>query len=121
MNLRLITGALETCLILCSFSALSAARKSIQLFEFMLELLDKEDESVTWVSREDGVFKLLKSKSVAEMWGKYKKNENMTYESLSRALRHYYAQEILVPVPKKLHYKFCKKTLDNWYKCKEIR
>ena len=95
-----------------------AARKSIQLYEFMLNLLDKKDESVTWVSREEGVFKLLKSKGVAQMWGKYKKNDNMTYESLSRALRHYYAQEILVPVPKKLHYRFCKKTLDNWYKRK---
>jgi len=96
----------------------ATARKSIQLYEFMLNLLDKKDESVTWVSREEGVFKLLKSKGVAQMWGKYKKNDNMTYESLSRALRHYYAQEILVPVPKKLHYRFCKKTLDNWYKRK---
>ncbi len=87
----------------------------MQLYQFMLRLLDEKDECVSWVSREEGVFRLLKSKKVADMWGKYKKNENMTYESLSRALRHYYAQEILLPVPKKLHYKFCKKTLEQWY------
>ena len=82
----------------------------------MLRLLDEKDDSVMWVSREEGVFKLLKSKGVAKLWGKYKKNDNMSYESLSRALRHYYALDILNPVPKKLHYKFCKGTLDKWYK-----
>ena len=112
----LLIDVVEDCNRNCS---LFAARKSVQLYQFMLHLLDEQDDGVAWVSKEEGVFRFLKSKTVAEMWGKYKKNDNMTYESLSRALRHYYDQDILIPVPKKLHYKFCSKTLEEWNRTRE--
>ena len=91
----------------------------MQLYQFLLKLLDENEECVAWVSREEGIFRLMKSKIVAEKWGDYKSHEKMTYESLSRALRHYYSQDILDPVPKKLHYKFCDRILNEWYASKK--
>ncbi|XP_046393396.1 uncharacterized protein LOC124161193 isoform X2 [Ischnura elegans] len=65
-----------------------------------------------WICRHDGLFQIIDSTKLAILWGLSNKNPNMTYEKLSRALRTYYHQNILIPVPrsynlpKKLVYKF---------------
>lgn len=44
---------------------------------------------IEWVSRQDGVFRVLNSSEVARLWGEKKKNKKqMTYEKLSRSLRY---------------------------------
>jgi len=68
------------------------------LWEFIRELLENNDdptrsggageELVRWENREKGVFLIVNSKEVAELWGKRKRNEKMTYEKLSRSLRY---------------------------------
>ena len=40
-----------------------------------------------WEDREQGIFRVVKSEALAKMWGQRKKNDRMTYEKLSRALR----------------------------------
>lgn len=46
---------------------------------------------------------------VAKLWGQHKKRKNMTYDKLSRALRYYYAKNILAKVNgQRLTYKFCR-------------
>lgn len=86
-----------------------------QLYQFILQLLDdeKKREHIEWVQRNKGIFRIINKEEVAKMWGKVKKRE-MTYDSLSRGLRHYYQQGLLESVNKKLHYKFTQKALDEW-------
>ena len=49
---------------------------------------DKEAQQIIqWENRPDGIFRIVDSKRVAELWGARKQNEKMTYEKLSRALR----------------------------------
>ena len=42
---------------------------------------------IRWENRNDGVFRIIDSKKVAQLWGRRKHNSTMTYEKLSRALR----------------------------------
>lgn len=42
---------------------------------------------IKWEDRTEGVFRFLKSEAVAQLWGKKKNNNSMTYEKLSRAMR----------------------------------
>lgn len=74
---------------------------------------EKKREHIEWVQRNKGIFRIINKEEVAKMWGKVKKRE-MTYDSLSRGLRHYYQQGLLESVNKKLHYKFTQKALDEW-------
>lgn len=81
-----------------------------KLWEFIRDLLmsDKTNPSfIMWERREDGVFKFVKSEKVAKMWGERKQNPKMTYEKLSRAMRYYYKNKVLLPVfGRRLVYKF---------------
>ncbi|GAU87600.1 hypothetical protein RvY_00425 [Ramazzottius varieornatus] len=66
---------------------------------------------VKWENQEEGIFRILQSVEVARLWGMKKANPKMTYEKFSRAMRYYYATNILVTFekhgyPKKLVYKF---------------
>ncbi|KAE8606344.1 hypothetical protein XENTR_v10010686 [Xenopus tropicalis] len=84
---------------------------SSHLWEFMRDLLlspDANDGILEWDDKEQGVFRVVKSEALAQMWGKRKKNERMNYEKLSRALRHYYKTGILERVDRRLVYKFGK-------------
>ncbi|KAG8221935.1 hypothetical protein J437_LFUL002494 [Ladona fulva] len=40
-----------------------------------------------WISREDGIFRILDTAELARKWGYQHKNPNMTYEKMSRAMR----------------------------------
>jgi len=46
------------------------------------------DTIIRWENRDDGVFRIIDSKIVAQLWGCRKHNSTMTYEKLSRALRY---------------------------------
>jgi len=43
-----------------------------QLWQFLLEILCDEQHTdiISWVRRDDGVFRFVKPKSVAELWGR---------------------------------------------------
>lgn len=87
-----------------------------QLYQFILQLLDDESkrELIRWEKPYDGgVFRILNKEKVAKLWGDAR-NRKMSYDSLSRGLRHYYGQGLLNAVNKKLHYQFTKKALDEW-------
>lgn len=88
--------------------------KGHHLWEFIRELLENNDdptrsggageELVRWENREKGVFLIVNSKEVAELWGKRKRNEKMTYEKLSRSLRWCRTSGFLAEVPKDRKY-----------------
>lgn len=70
--------------------------ESIQLWQFLLELLtDKQANGlIRWIGTQ-GEFEFLDPDRVARLWGERKGYENMTYSKLSRALRNYYATNLL--------------------------
>eukprot|EP00918_Siedleckia_nematoides_P082010 GHVU01179773.1.p1 GENE.GHVU01179773.1~~GHVU01179773.1.p1 ORF type:complete len:522 (+),score=25.76 GHVU01179773.1:200-1567(+) len=84
-------------------------RKNPQLWEFLLTMLqDKRynPELIRWENAHQGIFKFVKSQKFAKLWGERKKKGEMTYEHLSRALRHYYKQRIMARTTQRLVYQF---------------
>ncbi|XP_071123022.1 ETS homologous factor-like [Mytilus edulis] len=82
---------------------------NIRLWQFLLCLLTNlkfNPSHIKWTNRCSGEFKILRSKDIADMWGEMKNNNRMTYEKMSRAMRNYYKDKILTPVPQRLVYKF---------------
>nr|XP_055157065.1 ETS homologous factor isoform X2 [Nyctereutes procyonoides] len=86
--------------------------RGTHLWEFIRDILlnpDKNPGLIKWEDRSEGIFRFLKSEAVAQLWGKKKNNNSMTYEKLSRAMRYYYKREILERVDgRRLVYKFGK-------------
>lgn len=77
------------------------------LWKFIKELLDNNDNCVSWISREERTFKFVDSKQAAKLWGQRKNKRNMTYEKMSRALRYYYDRQIMYHIDgQKLMYRF---------------
>lgn len=71
-------------------ACLSLVPRGTHLWEFIRDILvhpEKNQGLMKWEDRREGVFKFLKSEAVAQMWGQKKKNNSMTYEKLSRAMR----------------------------------
>ena len=62
------------------------------------------------------MFRIKDPAKLAEMWGEKRNRTNMTYEKLSRSLRHYYEKKILRKVPKRKYtYKFhCREILKSY-------
>ncbi|BFZ05190.1 hypothetical protein BsWGS_08229 [Bradybaena similaris] len=94
----------------------------LHLWEFMRDLLHSPEGRgiIEWVSRQDGVFRVLNSSEVARLWGEKKKNKKqMTYEKLSRSLRYSRLEGYFADLPKdksypkKLCFKFGSKA-KNW-------
>uniref|UniRef100_A0A4X2L1Q7 ETS-related transcription factor Elf-5 n=1 Tax=Vombatus ursinus TaxID=29139 RepID=A0A4X2L1Q7_VOMUR len=78
--------------------------QSSHLWEFVRDLLLSPEENcgiLEWEDREQGIFRVVKSEALAKMWGQRKKNDRMTYEKLSRALRYYYKTGILERVDRR--------------------
>ena len=92
-----------------------------QLYQFLLLLLEKQQNQtiIKWIAKEDGIFQIVNKDRLAELWGKQRQRK-MTYDSLSRALRHYYKQNILQANPVKLRYQFTTTTLDEWQRIKDL-
>ena len=64
--------------------------KTVHLWEFIRDILLEPQHCpslMKWEDRGLGVFRFVKSDTVASMWGKKKQNPKMTYEKLSRAMR----------------------------------
>ena len=80
----------------------------LQLWEFILHHLElhKLREDIRWIERRNGTFRMLRPIHLAKMWGEYHSSHNMTYQSMSRAMRHYYKRGILEQTPGRLVYKF---------------
>ncbi|XP_074660265.1 uncharacterized protein LOC141912774 isoform X2 [Tubulanus polymorphus] len=90
--------------------------KGNHLWEFIRDLLGNPDfnpKIIKWEDLSAGVFRIVQSQKVAEMWGRKKKNSNMNYEKLSRALRYYYDRDVLRRVGgKRLVFQFGDKARD---------
>ncbi|CAG2186747.1 ELF3 [Mytilus edulis] len=91
--------------------------KNQHLWEFIYEVLMNpmyNPQYVRWENQREGVFRFVQSEAVAQLWGSLKNNDNMTYEKLSRAMRHYYKRGILERVEgRRLVYKFSRVAMDR--------
>ncbi|KAF5304332.1 hypothetical protein FQA39_LY09711 [Lamprigera yunnana] len=78
----------------------SGRRGSLQLWQFLVALLDTPDTSagcIAWTGR--GMeFKLIEPEEVARRWGAQKNRPAMNYDKLSRSLRYYYEKGIMQKV-----------------------
>jgi len=84
---------------------------NIHLWQFVKELLNQAQHSgcIHWVDRDTGIFKIVDSVRVAELWGKRKNRPAMNFDKLSRSLRQYYKKGIMKKTsrPQRLVYQFC--------------
>ncbi|XP_068162282.1 transcription factor ETV7 isoform X2 [Antennarius striatus] len=81
------------------------------LWDYVYQLLcdDRYQEYIRWEDRDSLVFKVVDPNGLARLWGNHKNRDNMTYEKMSRALRHYYKLNIIKKEPgQKLHFRFLK-------------
>ncbi|KAG9269925.1 transcription factor ETV7 [Astyanax mexicanus] len=59
-------------------------------------LLDRRYEPyIRWEDPDSMVFRVVDPNGLARLWGNHKNRVNMTYEKMSRALRHYYKLNII--------------------------
>ncbi|XP_073744775.1 ETS translocation variant 3-like protein isoform X2 [Callorhinus ursinus] len=89
--------------------AQAATGSQIQLWHFILELLQKEEfrHVIAWQQGEYGEFVIKDPDEVARLWGHRKCKPQMNYDKLSRALRYYYNKRILHKTKgKRFTYKF---------------
>ncbi|NXR06272.1 ETV7 factor, partial [Semnornis frantzii] len=81
------------------------------LWDYVYQLLsDSHYEAyIKWEDREAKVFRVVNPNGLAQLWGNHKNRLNMTYEKMSRALRHYYKLNIIRKEPgQKLLFRFLK-------------
>lgn len=76
---------------------LLAARTSIYLWEFLLEILEDPNCSsiVCWTDKAKGEFEFLNINEVARQWGIVKRRPNMDKIKMCRAMRYYYKKDII--------------------------
>uniref|UniRef100_A0A3B4E617 ETS domain-containing protein n=1 Tax=Pygocentrus nattereri TaxID=42514 RepID=A0A3B4E617_PYGNA len=87
--------------------AWSPGSRQVQLWHFLLELLERgEGGAISW-GGEWGEFVIRDPERLAKMWGERKGKPHMNYDKLSRALRYYYNKRILHKTKgKRFTYKF---------------
>ncbi|KAL3317335.1 hypothetical protein Ciccas_004013 [Cichlidogyrus casuarinus] len=73
------------------------------LLNFIVELLNHRHSCVEWIDRQERVFQISSPEQLTRLWGQYKKNGKMTFESLSRSLRLYYAPKKLERIQGRRH------------------
>lgn len=64
--------------------------KHVLLWKFLLEKLRDSPDLVRWTDRENGLFRFVDTIEISRQWGIKKGKGDMTFEKLSRAIRHYY-------------------------------
>lgn len=71
------------------------------LWDYVYHLLcdDRYQEYIRWEDPDSLVFKVVDPNGLAQLWGNHKNRGNMTYEKMSRALRHYYKLNIIKKEP----------------------
>ncbi|KAL8579154.1 hypothetical protein ACOMHN_010738 [Nucella lapillus] len=81
------------------------------LWKFLLWMLEQHPDVVQWKDVKSGVFKFVDTARVSVMWGQRKRKTDMTFEKLSRGIRHYYKRGLMERLSHtRLMYKF------NWDK-----
>lgn len=67
------------------------------LWDYVYQLLcdDRYQEYIRWEDRDTLVFRVVDPNGLARLWGNQKNRDNMTYEKMSRALRHYYKLNVI--------------------------
>ncbi|KAL3315164.1 Ets variant 7 [Cichlidogyrus casuarinus] len=70
-----------------------------KLLNFIFQLLSESNKArrspVIWLNEKDRIFKIVSPSRLAAAWGRAKNNVNMTFQSLTRSLRLYYADNTL--------------------------
>ncbi|NXT82918.1 ETV7 factor, partial [Zapornia atra] len=81
------------------------------LWDYVYQLLSdsRYEPYIRWEDKEAKVFRVVNPNGLAQLWGNHKNRINMTYEKMSRALRHYYKLNIIKKEPgQKLLFRFLK-------------
>uniref|UniRef100_A0A8C0AZ59 ETS variant transcription factor 7 n=1 Tax=Buteo japonicus TaxID=224669 RepID=A0A8C0AZ59_9AVES len=81
------------------------------LWDYVYQLLSdsRYEPYIKWEDKEAKVFRVVNPNGLAQLWGNHKNRMNMTYEKMSRALRHYYKLNIIRKEPgQKLLFRFLK-------------
>ncbi|XP_075766081.1 transcription factor ETV7 isoform X1 [Pelodiscus sinensis] len=81
------------------------------LWDYVYQLLSdsRYEPYIKWEDKEAKVFRVVDPNGLARLWGNHKNRANMTYEKMSRALRHYYKLNIIRKEPgQKLLFRFLK-------------
>ncbi|XP_068774574.1 transcription factor ETV7 isoform X2 [Struthio camelus] len=89
----------------------SAVEDCRLLWDYVYQLLSdsRYEPYIKWEDKEAKVFRVVNPNGLAQLWGNHKNRINMTYEKMSRALRHYYKLNIIKKEPgQKLLFRFLK-------------
>nr|XP_028703453.1 transcription factor ETV7 isoform X2 [Macaca mulatta] len=81
------------------------------LWEYVYQLLldPRYEPYIRWEDKDAKIFRVVDPNGLARLWGNHKNRVNMTYEKMSRALRHYYKLNIIKKEPgQKLLFRFLK-------------
>ncbi|XP_030070817.1 transcription factor ETV6 isoform X2 [Microcaecilia unicolor] len=81
------------------------------LWDYVYQLLSdsRYETFIRWEDKESKVFRIVDPNGLARLWGNHKNRTNMTYEKMSRALRHYYKLNIIRKEPgQRLLFRFMK-------------
>ncbi|XP_060089268.1 transcription factor ETV7 [Heteronotia binoei] len=81
------------------------------LWDYVYQLLcdSRYEPFIKWEDKEAKIFRVVDPNGLARLWGNHKNRMNMTYEKMSRALRHYYKLNIIKKEPgQKLLFRFLK-------------
>ncbi|XP_053248947.1 transcription factor ETV7 isoform X2 [Podarcis raffonei] len=81
------------------------------LWDYVYQLLcdSRYEAFIKWEDKEAKIFRVVDPNGLARLWGNHKNRRNMTYEKMSRALRHYYKLNIIKKEPgQKLLFRFLK-------------
>lgn len=86
------------------------------LWDYVYQLLcdERYQDYIRWEDQDSLVFRVVDPNGLARLWGNHKNRDNMTYEKMSRALRHYYKLNIIKKERgQKLLFRFLKLPQDN--------
>lgn len=91
--------------------SLTGKLRSPKLHEFLRSLLNSSHYTsyLSWLNKNNGLFKIHKPEEVAELWSKVKKRQTKSptsYKLFSRSIRFYYARGIMTATHKKHTYRF---------------
>ncbi|XP_023671041.2 transcription factor ETV6 isoform X2 [Paramormyrops kingsleyae] len=81
------------------------------LWDYVYQLLSdsRYENYIRWEDKVTKVFRIMDPNGLARLWGNHKNRTNMTYEKMSRALRHYYKLNIIRKEPgQRLLFRFMK-------------
>ncbi|XP_007937586.2 transcription factor ETV7 [Orycteropus afer afer] len=81
------------------------------LWDYVYQLLTdtRYEPYIKWEDKDAKIFRVVDPNGLARLWGNHKNRVNMTYEKMSRALRHYYKLNIIKKEPgQKLLFRFLK-------------